>query len=268
MSVPRDEFDRRLAAYLDGSLDPPGRAELEQRAADEPALRREIGLQAEIDESLRRRFAGPSVSADELLERARRAAPAAAQRVMTLRLRTYALTGLAAAAVIFLSLGGGAWIAAALRGSTPASEPWQPPYRTMATVYADEVRAGFKPKWVCKNETQFAAAYWRRFNTPLTLAAAPAGVKPLGLANSNTLSVKTLYMLFEVEGKPVVVFTDQASADTGPRPEPPEGLHLFSRALDGLVLYELTPLDGPRAMELFQIASYSESELQAAGTPW
>ena len=79
--------------------------------------------------------------------------------------------------------------------------------------------------------------------------------------------IMTLYMLFEVDGKPVVVFADRASADGGQRAAP-DGLNLYSRMLDGLVLYELTPLDGPRAMELFQVASYSESELQAAGTPW
>lgn len=266
MSERRDD-ENRLEAYLDGSLDPVERAELERRAADEPALRAAVELQERIDASLRRRFAGPSASADVLLERARLAATAGAPRVVLLRLRTYVLTGLAAAAVIFLSLGGGDWIASALRGSATPSAPWQPPFRSMETVYADEVRAGFKPKWVCKNETQFAAAYWRRFNTPLTLAAAPAGVKPLGLANSNTITAQTLYMLFEVDGKPVVVFADRASADGGQRAAP-DGLNLYSRMLDGLVLYELTPLDGPRAMELFQVASYSESELQAAGTPW
>jgi hypothetical protein len=57
-------------------------------------------------------------------------------------------------------------------------------------------------------------------------------------------------MLCRVEGQPVMVLVDRVEAD---RPDATQScdpsLRVFREERDGLVFYEITPLDSPRVME-------------------
>ena len=84
----------------------------------------------------------------------------------------------------------------------------------------------------------------------LLLANMPEGSKMVGLTYCGGISRYTTTMLARVNGSPVMVFVDRASADTHPAsPSEESGLHLFRKEAGPLVFYELTPLDRPRVMD-------------------
>jgi hypothetical protein len=89
----------------------------------------------------------------------------------------------------------------------------------------------------------------------LAAADMPAGTKMEGLTYVGGISRYTTTMLARVGNKPVMVFVDRANS--GYRPPEPCGssqLHLFSKQIGSLTLYELTPLDEPKLLEYFKLA--------------
>jgi hypothetical protein len=77
----------------------------------------------------------------------------------------------------------------------------------------------------------------------------------LGLSYPGGLSRDTTAMLSEVEGEPVMVFVDRASADfAGAAMDADPALNVFRDERDGLVFYEVTPLDSPQMTALLRAA--------------
>lgn len=242
MTSPSEQPDSsKLDAYLDRALPADERDAMKRELDVSPELRAAVELQGRIDESLRRSFA-PSKPPAELLSRLSDAAgvqPPAKPRSRWLKIAAVAI----AATIVWAVVG---WQFFAGRFKTPNYDPNTP----LETIYATSVADGFKPKWVCDDPHEFASTFQTRQGQPLLLADLPPGTKMAGLAYFGGLSRYTTAMLARVDGQPVLVFVDKASADTHPaEPSATSGLHLFRKELGPLVLYELTPLDHPSVMD-------------------
>jgi hypothetical protein len=237
------DLDRsNLDAYLDDALADPDRARMAREISASRELQAEVELQKRIDESLRRSFA-PTAVPERLLAKLREEAPAA-QFVPPLRRRRMMLAAAAAAAVLVWSVLG--WQYVANSSKTPRYNPNLP----LATIYEMQVAAGFKPKWVCDDDREFASTFLTRQGQGLLLAAMPEGSKMVGLTYCGGISRYTTSMLARVGNVPVMVFVDRLSADTHPHPPADDTkLHLFRKELGSLVLYELTPLEQPGVMD-------------------
>ena len=130
--------------------------------------------------------------------------------------------------------------------------------RPLAEVYREIVADGFEPYYECREADRFADTFARRQGVPLALLPLPAGVRMLGLSYPGGLSRDTTGMLCEVDHQPVMVFVDRADADN---PAAADGADAATRVFRteraGLVFYEVTPLDGPRVMDLMAVADAS-----------
>ena len=120
-------------------------------------------------------------------------------------------------------------------------------------MYKEELRTGFEPDWVCEDDAEFARAFVEHFQVPLLLSSLPGDVEALGLAYAHVLSSETIYLLARVEDDPVLVFVDRMEARGGRPLESPAELHLFSKRLGDLILYELTPRQEARLLDAFTV---------------
>jgi hypothetical protein len=120
-------------------------------------------------------------------------------------------------------------------------------------IYAERVETGFKPDWVCKDEKEFADTFKKELGVPLAFAPTPQ-VAMVGLAYTSSLSSQTVAFLAHVDGREVIVFVDTLKHDSHPKLPADSKLHVFRSELGSLVLYEITPLDEPRASGLFREA--------------
>jgi len=242
-----------LDRFIDGLLDQKAQAAFEQRLGREPALRDEVDRRRAIDAALRRTLGPPPEDAlRAIVERALRAG-ATAPLAATLRFTT-ATRRLAIAASLALCLTG-IWMA--WRALAPGGTSFEPyaitPPKSMEVAYADEVAAGFEPAWACADDEEFRETFRRRFGLPLLLDPLPEGSVALGLAYGNTISPWTLHLLARVGDRPVLVLVDRAERDGSFAPPADSGLHLHRRAIEDLVIYELTPHEAPALLEHFRI---------------
>ncbi len=104
---------------------------------------------------------------------------------------------------------------------------------------------------MCENDEEFADSFFKSYRQRLLLAQLPDRVSALGLAYCNSITLKTTYLLATVEGEPVIVFVDRGDRDAGQTLSSGSDLHLYSRHVGSLVLYELSPLDQPRLLDHF-----------------
>lgn len=226
-------FERQLDAYLADEMSRDERAAFEKRIADDPSLRETVDLQRRIDRSLRRTFT-PAADAPPLAVAATRRIP-----------RRYVLY---AAAVLFVMIGG--WLANYLL--TPPIDDG-PHFRSFVSIYQAEERRGFKPQWICKDDAEFAIAFYHKLQRAMVLKPVPGNVKPLGMSYARVLSENSVFLLVEIDGKRVIVFTDIVEAPvTYLKLEGRDDLHLHHREVDGVHLYELSPFDTPRAMDYLE----------------
>lgn len=242
---PGDAVDR----YLDQLMSPPERAEFERRLAQDPELAAHIHRQQQVDTVLRQYGRAPS--ADRVLRGIREhiaALPAADAPVQPPQFRigpTPAWRRLAFAAVLVLGLIG-VWQVALVLTAGPTGKYETGPHRTMIQAYRDTVDGGFKASWVCDNDAVFAMVFKDTFGQMLSMnLPLPAQTKANGLNYFDIFSEKTVGMLGEVSGQPVMIFIDRLKNDEGNQPSVQDGLHVFRRSLGTLVLYEVTPLDQP-----------------------
>lgn len=236
-----DRFE--LDAYLDGVLPDQQREAMAREINTNRELQAEISLQERIDACLRQSFAPPSAPA-MLVSTRNLERPDEGMTVRSPQRRRMMLVVVATAATIVWGML--AWQFLAKDSKTPRYNPNIP----LATIYETRVAEGFRPTWVCEDDRQFASTFLTRQGQGLLLSAMPEGRKMVGLTYCGGLSRYTTTMLARVEGTPVMVFVDRASADNHPAQPPGEtGLHLFRKELGPLVLYELTPLDRPRVMD-------------------
>jgi hypothetical protein len=236
--------------YMDGLLDDDRRREFERDVEADPDLRSSLARQRAIDESIRRVLAPPVETELRLIvERACREDRQRATRRLRLAgpTRKYAL-----AASLLLALTGGWLLWSVLRPERGGFDPYAPQaYRSVETVYHDEIREGFEADWICESDREFRNTFWERFRQPLLLRELPKGITAVGLSYCNTISENTMILMAEVDDEPVVIFVDRVARDTEPITVEDERLHLHRRELSGLVLYELSPFDAPRVLPYF-----------------
>lgn len=251
-----------IDAYLDGLLNAKELQAFERELETDMQLREEVDGQRRVDDSLGRLFAPPAC--ERIVERIRRTDPGQLRVVSRGRIYLWLAGPLAAAAALAFYFGGGDLLLQSMLGNRNIS-PLDLSPKTLAAIYQEEVAGGFKPRMVCKNELQFAATFWERFGQTLGIAAMPRGLSAIGLNRANSITRRTTHILVKVDGTPVLVFVDRADADSGQSLPPDSDLHLFSRDLGALVLYEVSPLSEARVLEYLSSPEYPIEELEGAG---
>ena len=235
-----------LDLYLDGLLSPTELAAFEEQMKRDPALAAAVEAQRRIDASLRRVMSAPQTPA----------VPSAAPENYSLRpslfdrMRRSPWIAIAAVLIIGVSV----WRVWDVYYTKPdeIAYPGSSP-RTMDVIYKVEKDRGMVPMWVCRDDKEFATTFYKNLGSALTFRNPPPNVASLGLSYGNVinLSPRTVYMLFKIDGREVIVFIDKKSNDQKPKLSTP-GLNLFRREAGEFVLYEMTPLDKPQAFDKFQ----------------
>lgn len=236
--------DELIETFLDGATNEGDRQSLLESLRTNPARRRQLQLQGEIDDGLRRLFAVETPSPDAIL-----AAITEANGVVPLPLerpRKARLFGVAAAVaaslLIVLSLSS-LWPGARREAPYAAARP-------LVDLYRNAVDSGFEPSYECREPERFAETFQRRQGQALKLLPMPAGSRMLGLAYTGGLSRETTAMLSYVDDQPVMVFVDKAQHDLHDVAAPDGKLNVFRKERDGLVFYEVTPLGEARVTPL------------------
>ncbi len=239
---PAQDIHARMDAYLDGLMDQAEREAFGREIRQDTALGVQVESQALIDASLKRVFAPPA--SRSLPSDLTTGSFADAHRAS--RRRRLALSApLAAAAVLAISMGAWRWWTA---GET--SHQGGLIYKTVGEVYRETLAGGFKPQFVCKNDREFATAFYQRLNQAL-LPNRPANVEWVGVSRGRVLTTRTHYILLRIGGREVIVFVDRLETDPAEPPSAGVGLYVHRRRLNQLVLYEVTASDKPEALDLF-----------------
>lgn len=255
MTTPSQPYDPALLdAYLDGQLDEAELRAFERQLARHEGLRIQVERQRVLDDTLLRLF--PTPSTDQLLSG--RPSPHARRRrrlsISDWSPRARFITTAACLALIVLA-GWRVW--QFTRPPVPGPYGAQP-WRSLARVYDDTLKGGFKPNWVCKSDEEFKMMFQARLGQRLLLAQSDGAVQSVGLGYCHSISPLTVYLLARVscdaDAEPtdeVLVFVDRAKSCTAPSLPPDSALRLFRRQVDGLILFELTPCSQPRVLDLF-----------------
>lgn len=237
--------DSLLDAYLDDALEPAAREAFEKRLGNDPELAQQVELQRRINASLAAQFPVLEPDAEHVAEAT---APLEKPESTILKFPRRRWGWLAAAAVAGVLL---AWGMSGPRRTDPYFEP-----TPLADVYNTTVKQGFEPYYECEDDERFARVFDKRQGIALALLPMPEGSRMLGLSYPGGLSRDTTAMLCRVDGEPVMVFVDQPGADTplaAEKSAATQSLHIFRDQRDGLVFYEVTPFDTPRAMQYLKI---------------
>ncbi len=259
----REKLDRWIDAHLDGRLDAGQQAQFDQLCRKFEAVRKELALQRAVDRSLRRVFNPPgqnalripdvpAAGAGAAAEAAPERAPAPAARARRFSRQFF---GVAAAIVVLLG-GGGAWIYwRTLNPVIDTKFPAPRPRLTLAQLYAQAREKDFRPEWVCKDDKQFISTFYWKLNHALAMTRLPTDVKSWGLSYAlaaGTRSPQIVLVTAKLDGQGIMVLVDNVEKDQGHTLDPAPGLHLYTRKLKHLVLYEVSPLDKPALLDLFE----------------
>ena len=241
-----------LEAYLDGSLDAAAQAAFEERLRTDAELRRQVALQGRIDAALKTKFSDCQIPQDLL--RTLQAEEAANSNLTTQKQNDPATIRSPSARHIFWWTAAALLLAAAgvlaLRRSEPPKPHFEP--RSIARIYQETVANGFEPYYECSENERFAATFKRRQGRPLWLKPYPPGFLMLGLSYPGGTSPDATGVLCRVDDEPVLVVVDRGSCGSPPIVgESAEGLNVFCEQRFGLVFYEATTHDEPRAIEVF-----------------
>jgi hypothetical protein len=236
-------------SYLDGTLPGGERAAFEGRLASDEGLRAQADLQHAIDASIIRLFAhDEGVSLPVSSARV----PASDGRRLILG-RPGARQGLLAIAAVIALCAAVAWYAGLLDRRGFLGGGTLSGLITADELYSREKSAGFVPDWKCENDAQFAAVTNDRFGQPLLVKPAPQIEIAGWTYRGPVLSDNTAVLLTKVEGKDVLVAVDDKKNDRRVRVERDAGLHVFTKRIGKLVLYEITPRDEPAVLPLFYV---------------
>lgn len=232
-----------LEQLLDQRDDPAIRRQLDALAQSNAEVADALRLQDRIDAALARVAMPPSP--DILAARLRQAAPAA---TAALRRREFLgrLTGFAAAAAIVMAAVGYWWLN---QSPPPRRAGWQP--ISVVAAYEREKAGGFKPFEVCHDPSAYRETFQNKLGQGLIATAMPAAVTLQGWAYGSTVSPESIFLMAKVQDQQVLVIFDRLAADQ-PQPAVEKGLHVHRRAVDNLVLYEVSPLDKPFLIDQFQ----------------
>ena len=238
MSSSSHDDDNRLEAYFDGLLAGPERAAMEEELRANPLLAQQVELQSQIDSRLAHMFHVEAPANGTLVARLlQQRSPAVATK------RGWRPAMIAAAVAAAASL---AWVVAGM--PLPRGRVEEPYFaaRPLADLFHETIKHGFEPDYECREADRFADTFARRQGVALKLLPLADGAQMLGLSYPGGLSRNTTAMLCKVEGKPVMVFVDQASKDLPLAAEHADAhTHVFRQERDGLVFYEVSPLDRP-----------------------
>ncbi len=234
-------FDERLEAYLDGVMAVEDRATYEAEIAAKPQLATEAALQARVDAALEHAFplvAPPAVHLAAIEKHL--AAAAHGRESIPMLARWPWLVGIASAAAA-ACLAFALWTPSSRTGNEPFFQPVP-----VAQVYTKTVAEGFEPYYECRDDDRFAETFLLRQGIALRLSKLPLGSMMKGLSYPGGLSRETTAMLCDVNGEPVMVFVDREEKDQPIAAENHDpALNVFRTERDGLVFYEVTPLEKP-----------------------
>lgn len=235
------DSEGKLDAYLDGLIEGAERESFEREIERDSALRAQVDTQSLIDAFLKRVFAPPAS-----------AAPPSGATVVPPPRKLWAArplpasiaVPLAAAAVLILCVGAWQWW-----HYEPPIQPRES-FASMGEVYRTTLARGFKAQFLCETDRQFATAFNFWLDQPL-LPNRPEHVDWVGISRSRIRSEQTAYILLEVNGRKVLVFVDRYDPATGEPPPAGANLHIHSRQVNQLMLYEVTPSATPQVLDLF-----------------
>ncbi len=252
--------EKELEMYLDGIMSPAEREAFERKLQTNPAMQKEITLQKNIDQSLHRAFPPPAPSEALLgiLQDASSIQEKVPQEKATIR-SDQPPAKRSVRTVLLVLAASMAWVIVGWRFLDVVGPDDGYRELAMAEIYENRVQSGFKPKWVCEEDREFAETFSERNGQAILLKTLPSGMEMVGLAYLAGIGPKTTTLMARVDGQPVMVFVDRAEED--PTPDQPgwfSGLALFREQRDGLVFYELTPLDQPRVMQWLHAVDLSE----------
>ena len=276
MTLNDPSWNAQIEAYLDGTLEGQALQDFNARLASDARLQHAIKLQEEIDRALRRRFVIPAhvpLSRQDAAAQAARvsangvhagdlprladvhaAATASATPTPALpgALARYGYRRMAIAAVIIVSVTGAILAWYFMQPQFASSGGGGDAHLTFGGYYNRKVETGFKPAWVCKDNKEFAARFHKQLGQETVMRDLPSGMQCAGVDYCHTLTLKSLAVLINYNDSRIVVFADRLSKDSGPSAVGPD-LRVFRRELGSLVLYEVSPLQQPQVLDLFEI---------------
>lgn len=234
-----------LDLYLDSLLSPEECADFERSLQLDAALTNQLLLQRNVDARLRELFAyAPPVTLPATLPETFSPSAAPPQPVSysfpAARRRFVGLAALAAS--LLLAFTYVYWPRTEVKFISPDEA-----YRRLAVT-------GWVPAFICENDEQFIAAVRKRFNDSVLIPAATLGVVLNGWGyaegyEGSPLSANAMFLLTHADGERVLVLMDSTSSDTHPKlSAASKGLNLFRRDVDGIVLYEISPLPEPKVI--------------------
>jgi len=234
-----------LERYLDGELDTPQRQSFERELAQDPALRAQVRLQTQIDDSIRRANPPVEVSMATRGTSAQLTAQDASAPASAAVKRRHSLGVLAIAAVVVLGASAGVYLA--------FFSTQRAPFDQATEVYASIVKSGFVPREVCTDTQAFKDWMVRKHDQAMVIPKDLPGIELVGWDYKRVLTPRTGVLLARVDGREVLVLIDDRS--NARRLGGGDGLHLFRRTLGKVVLYEVSPLDHARLISHATIPS-------------
>ena len=252
------DIHSKLDQYLDGVMDEPQRQQFERALAERGDLQHELRAQRAVNESLNRIFrarydaaglngtgrsaTAPSgvgingeVSGDSSIASI---TPASRSRRLPRLTPWRALAALVALGV--LCWVGWSWYQSSSWARTP-----------LERLYAQ----GSNADWECKDEAEFIKTFQDKLGQGLKLTHTPDHVEIRGLKYAKVISPYTVVLCAKVDCRDAFVLVDVLAADKPLPLRERSRLHLFRREIGKLVLYELTPLEKPRLLDLLEPAT-------------
>ncbi|MEM7314354.1 MAG: zf-HC2 domain-containing protein [Planctomycetota bacterium] len=240
-----DPIQDQLAAYLDGELSGEQREAFERRLGEDKELMQQVELQQRIDLSLLGMFAVPdSVPDFDYSAKPVSVAPAASdgRRSIGQSPWFWAAAACLVWALVFVFYP---------RTTKPQIQFVQ---RPVTEIYQECVDGGFRPYWDCNGqEERFAATFKLRQGVELALGDLPEGCRMAGLSYLPAVSRDTTAMLAYSNDKPVILFVDRKENGQVMAPTSDDSLHLHSKTVGELILFELTPDKEPRFLDAIKV---------------
>jgi len=259
---PAADSPSTLDLFLDGLLVEPALGAFERNIKSDPSLAAQVELQRRIDTRLKALFAyaGPVVLAPPVSESVA-GEPLSIDKPLSIAPATQLAGNIAGKrsgnrVAVFGRWGAYAAIAASLLVAFTYMY-W--PRNDLKYIAPDEIyrrlaTTGWQPSFICETDAQFVDAVRKHLGDAVLIPASTVGVVLDGWGyadgyDGTPISPKTMFLLTHADGEKVLVLMDLASNDTDVKlSKLAKGLHLFRREVDGVVLYEISPLPTERVI--------------------